>query len=425
MRWTSMTSEAYVHARRQGGGSDIVGRYRVIVPPTGRSRGEFEYAGSWLRNDHGRAFALDPENMPLQPGTFIIEGRGLLPGALADTTPDRWGRRLLEAKIPAERLPLRPHELLLATSDERVGCLSFSPKPAPPQPKPGYAMITDLSEIAEAFSKLDQGQPAGELPDRLWRAGNSLGGARPKAAVEHEGTLWLAKFARRDDTFDQCHAERATMLLAQACGMRVAETQVLDVGPRKAILVKRFDRDERMDPSCHYLSGLSALGLDETSDRGSYRELAQLLTRHGSDQVEDRHELFRRMVFNVLCGNRDDHLKNHAFLRYPSGDWRLSPAFDVLPQPDFEPQQAIAVGQFGSLPTIANCLTQAGDFNLSADEAKATVGDIKRIMSSWRRRYTAWGVPDATIARVGNAFSREIGDDEGCNLDETPRPFKA
>lgn len=235
-----------------------------------------------------------------------------------------------------------------------------------------------------------------------------MGGARPKAVVTHAGALWIAKFQRRDDTYDQCGAEHAALRLAARCGIDAAETKLLAVGPRRVVLVKRFDRDPATHtPTCHYMSGLTVLGLDETSDSGSYPDLALLLLRHGARHVSDRRELFRRMVFNVLCGNRDDHLKNHALLRR-NGGWHLSPAFDVVPQPDMDPQQAIGVGRSGSSPTTGNCLTRARDFDLSPDEARAIVSDLTARMRRWRQDFSADGVDDATIGRLARAFSKDL-----------------
>ena len=138
-----MTSEVYVHVRHRGGATDLAGRYRRVAPAAGQPYGEFAYVGSWLRNDHGRAFALDPEHLPLQPGPFRTTGRGRLPGVLADATPDRWGRRLIAHRRPVDRSPMTAGDWLLATGDERVGCLAFSETPAPPPPHPGYAATAD------------------------------------------------------------------------------------------------------------------------------------------------------------------------------------------------------------------------------------------------------------------------------------------
>ncbi|MFY9291378.1 MAG: type II toxin-antitoxin system HipA family toxin [Methylorubrum rhodinum] len=401
-------SEVYIHARHADGATDLVGRYRLVAAAAGSSYGEFVYVGSWRRNDHGRAFALDPDHLPLQQGPFGSTGRGRLPGVLADATPDRWGRRLIEYRRPPGRPLMTACDWLLATGDERVGCLAFSQTPDPPPPRPGSANEADLDDIADGFERLERGETVEGLAARLWSAGASMGGARPKAVVSHEGALWIAKFQRRDDTYDQCGAEHATLRLASRCGIDAAETKLLTVGPRRVVLVKRFDRDPAMHtPTCHYISGLTVLGLDETSASGSYPDLALFLLRHGARHVSDRRELFRRMVFNVLCGNRDDHLKNHAFLRRDGG-WRLSPAFDVVPQPDMDPQQAIGVGRSGSYPTTGNCLTRARDFDLSPDDARAIVADLTARMRLWRQDFFADGVDDASIGQLARAFSKDL-----------------
>ena len=402
------TSEVYIHVRHEDGTTNLVGRYRLVALAAGPSYGEFAYVGSWRRNDHGRAFALDPDHLPLQQGPFRSTGRGRLPGVLADATPDRWGRRLIEYRRPLGSPLMTACDWLLATSDERVGCLAFSETPTPPPPRPGSATEADLDGIADGFERLDRGEAVEGLAARLWSAGASMGGARPKAVMTHGGALWIAKFQRRDDTYDQCGAEHATMRLASRCGIDAAETRLLAVGPRKVVLVKRFDRDPVTHaPTCHYMSGLTVLGLDETSASGSYPDLALFLLRHGARHVSDRRELFRRMAFNVLCGNRDDHLKNHAFVRRDGG-WRLSQAFDVVPQPDMDPQQAIGVGRSGSYPTTGNCLTRAQDFDLSPDDAREIVAGLAARMRLWRQDFAADGVDDATIGRLAHAFSKDL-----------------
>lgn len=356
-----------------------------------------------------------------RPAAFRSTGRGRLPGILADATPDRWGRRLIEHERPIDAPPMGSGDWLLATGDERVGCLAFSETPAPPSPRPGYAATADLDSIAEGFERLERGEAIGGLAGRLWSAGISLGGARPKAVVEHCGAQWIAKFQRRDDTYDQCGAEHATMRLAARCGIAVAETRTRDVGPRRVVLVKRFDRDPgTYAPTCHFMSGLTALGLDETSDSGSYPELARFLHLYGAQHGSDRRELFRRMAFNVLCGNRDDHLKNHAFLRR-DGAWRLSPAYDIVPQPDMDPQQAIGVGRSGSYPTIGNCLTRAPDFDLSQDEARDLVATLAARMRSWRQDFAADGVDEATIRRLARAFSTDLDRPPASEAAASPR----
>jgi serine/threonine-protein kinase HipA len=405
-------SEAYVHARFADGSSRLVGLYQLVTPQGAAAFGRFSYVGSWRRNEHGRAFPLDPENLPLAPGPFEARRRERLPGPLADTTPDRWGRRVVEATRPAARPPLSPADWLFVTGDERVGCLAFSATSDPPAASEGFAGAADLAELGEQFERLDRGEAADANAARFFQAGRSLGGARPKAAIALDGALWIAKFQRRDDEYDQCAAEHATMRLAAACGIETAETRLRDVGPRRVVLVRRFDRTAGppFRPTAHYVSALSLLDLDETSDAGSYLDIAGFLHRISARHRQDREELFRRMVFNVLSGNRDDHLKNHAVLCDASG-WRLSPAFDIVPQPDFEPMQAIGVGASGAYPSIANCLSRCGEFGLDAAPARGIVDRMIETMKPWRRMFSEDGVPDATVRRLERAFAKSLGED--------------
>jgi serine/threonine-protein kinase HipA len=397
------SSECYVFSHLPGDRAKLVGRYRYVRTPGARAFGEFGYAGSWLRHQH--AFPLDPTNLPLSRETFTTVKRGCLFGPLADATPDRWGRELVARLEPGKLLS--PVDWLYAAGRDRVGCLAFGPQPelatAPGQER---LHLRSLETIAKEFAKIEAGLPADPHAARIYTAGVSMGGARPKAVIEADDHLWIAKFERATDTFDQCGAEHATMRLAALCGLGVAETHLVDVGRRKAILVKRFDRSEGPNylPTIHYLSALSLLNGDETSADGSYFAIASELLRHATRPDKARKELFGRMVFNVLCGNRDDHPKNHALI-YGTEGWNISPAFDVLPQPDMLPEQAIAVGRSGVFPSIANCLSRCGDFGLSLDEAQSEVSRIATIVATWRDVFEQEGLAISTIEKVAPAFA--------------------
>lgn len=396
-------SESYIFSYLPDGQPKLVGRYRYVRSAGSRAVGEFGYAGSWLR--YAEAFPLDPSNLPLSRETFSTIKRGCLFGPLADATPDRWGRELVARREPGKLFS--PVDWLYAAGRDRVGCLDFGPEPKlPPDRPPDRLDLKSIEAIAAEFRKIEAGLPADPTAARIYNAGISMGGARPKAVIEADKRLWIAKFSRATDTFDQCGAEHATMRLAAMCGLNVAETRLVDVGPRKAIIVNRFDRSEgpHFSPTVHYLSALSLLNGDETSADGSYSAIAAELLRHSSEPGGDRIELFGRMVFNVLCGNRDDHLKNHAFI-YSGGNWKLSPAFDVVPQPDMQPEQAIAIGRSGVYPSIANCLSHCSDFGLSTDEAQAEVERIATIATTWRRVFENVGVDNATIERIAPAFA--------------------
>ncbi len=395
------SDEAFVFARLADG-VRIVGRYRYRRSEGSRAIGEFGYAGSWLA--YAGCFPLDPVNLPLSDEVFQTTKRGCLFGPLADATPDRWGRELIHRRYPGRTLS--PVEWLLESGPDRVGCLDFSATTTPTLQPIHRLGIGSIEAIASEFQKIEAGQPADPDAESIYKAGTSLGGARPKAVIEIGSALWIAKFERATDTFDQCSAEHATMMLARACGIDAAETRLIDVGPRKAVLVKRFDRSIAPDarPTAHFLSALSLLNEDETSPEGSYYAIAAELLRHSAAPHEDRAELFRRMVFNVLCGNRDDHLKNHALLRGDKG-WRLSPAFDIVPQPDMPPAQAIALGRSGVFPSLANCMSRCGDFGLSEEAATSEIRRLCEVTASWEVFFARSGTPQTTIGRIAPAFN--------------------
>ena len=388
---------------RIGGTPHPVGRYEFAATESGRPAAQFRYARSWLRNDGGVSFPLDPINLPLQEGPFTAPQRAGLFGPLADATPDVWGRRVIQSERPGGMMS--PPQWLLATSDDRVGCLTFSTSSTPPPTQRAYVGASNLDRIASEFERLQRGQKTDPQYELLYRAGKSLGGVRPKTVVEIDGSLWIAKFQKHDDEYDQCIAEHAAMSLARDCGISTAETRTVSVGRRRAVLVKRFDRSESApyDPSAHFLSALSLLNLPETSSAGSYSEIAQELLKYSSKPHDDRKELFTRMVFNVACGNRDDHLKNHALL-HTEEDWLLSPAFDIVPQPDMYPMQAIAIGRSGVYPSRANCLSCPSDFGLTTEQAENIVDRIAGIVTDWRDRFKAYGVDDETLDRLAGAF---------------------
>jgi serine/threonine-protein kinase HipA len=391
-------------SRWPDGATAVVGRYRCARDRSDRDLGEFRYARSWADNAHGRAFPLDPVNLCRCRRKRCSPPSAAACGVLADTTPDRWGRRLFRL---TNQGPVSPCDWLLATGDERVGCLAFSATAAPPVAAPWFLPFGTCPQVADAFERIARGEDADPKLLALYRAGRSLGGARPKAVIAHQGGLWIAKFPRHDDDIDQCAAEHATMRLAERCGIATAETQLVDVGAgRRAVLVQRFERGSDARPTAHFISALSLLDIDETSTEGSYAQIAGVLRQHGAAHARDREELFRRMLFNVLCGNRDDHLKNHALLYHHADGWRLSPAFDVVPQADIvEPVQAIAVGKLDVIPTIENCLSRCGEFGVAEDAARAVADAMVERMRDWQDFFRALGVPEATIGRLRRVFA--------------------
>jgi serine/threonine-protein kinase HipA len=378
------------------------------------SHARFRYGDRYLaRKDR---LALDPVMLPLsEPGHAVEhttpEGFALFNG-LRDAAPDGWGRHLMERAAGAQALSELDH--LVASGEDRVGALAFGPDLSGPRrvaPWLGGDLAgetLDLAAMIRAAERLDHEE---ELDDSLRRflvRGSSLGGARPKATTERGGKLWIAKFGRREDRFDVCRAERATMTLARRCGLTVPRVALERAFGRDVYLVERFDRvgPARAPRRVPFVSGLTLLGAHE-SDRGhSYRELAEALRRHGSAPRADLTQLFRRMVFNVLVTNTDDHLRNHGFLSDGRG-WRLSPAYDLLPFPQTSSnrQLALGVGLDGRTATLENALSDCGAFGLTAKEAAAVVREMRKAASSWRRTFAACGLTRRDQALLEPCFS--------------------
>ncbi|MBF0305542.1 MAG: type II toxin-antitoxin system HipA family toxin [Alphaproteobacteria bacterium] len=390
---------AFVFLARAGAWTPVA-LLEVGLQREGRPHYSFSYGRKWrARAD---AFPLDPVHLPLDSA---IEPSPRMFGALLDSGPDRWGNRLLDERFAEKARPPTILDRLLLAGDDRAGALAFGPTADAPVLRPAMVPIRDLAAVEEAMVRFDAGERL--EPDLAVLAnGTSLGGARPKATVRRtDGGLWLAKFRRKADAIDVVRAEHATMTLAAAAGLRVADTEVVSLGAnREALLVRRFDRC--LDDRRPYLSALSLTGRAETDVGGGYPEIADAMRPHqvGSGRA-DLVELYRRMVFNVAIGNTDDHLKNHGFLR-AEGGWTLSPAFDVVPTVDGDDFQAISVGRMGTTPSRANLLSECGRFGLGAEDASAITARILEVTARWREHFAACGVPDADLRVIGRRVGR-------------------
>jgi serine/threonine-protein kinase HipA len=311
-------------------------------------------------------------------------------------------------------------DLILASGDYRVGALAFGPTPQRPEritpwgdgDAPGEHFT--LAELAEAAERAQHVDELDENLRRLLTAGSSLGGARPKAATEIDGQQWIAKFQARGDSFPECRVELATMRLAAECGMTVPALDFAHVLGRDIYMIERFDRARRGNHLRRrpFASGLTMLGAHESEvSRYSYADLAGVIRQHGIRVREDLHELFRRMVFNILVTNDDDHLRNHGFLLDGHG-WRLSPLYDVVPKPQvgLERRLVLGVGPQGRTATIANALAGAAAFDLSRGEALAMVTALRATVAArWEQQFEAAGLGPADRRRFATCFrlSRE------------------
>jgi len=362
----------------------------------------FSYEADWL--DHAHAFPLDPE-LDLTAGEFFPGDSNF--GVFMDSCPDRWGQVLMKRRetfVAKEdgRAPrtLGPWEFLLGVQDcTRMGALRFS-RPgerifladealsAPP-----VARIAELQSVAYELSrkKQDDSEKVKEWLKVLVAPGSSLGGARPKAnIIDEDGSLWIAKFPSADDDYDVALWEKLLQELAQRCGITVPDARIMQIGSGyHTFLVKRFDRcggNRRF-----FSSAMTMLGHRDTED-ASYLELAEFLATFGETEniARDLEELFTRVAFNVATANRDDHLRNHGFIRSPAG-WRLAPAFDM--NPSFrKDEHVLALDLHDRRPDMEVVLSTAGFYRLERSHAKNIVVEVSNAVAEWRTRARKLGL---------------------------------
>ena len=292
----------------------------------GRYASAFRYVPDYLADP--RAFALDPVALPLGGQEFT--STQLNPPLLAfeDALPDVWGRRLLVLRHGLKRGRQSEPHLLRVLGGAGLGALAFSQPGQAPEVGDPAADSVALAELADAAARLEAGEAVDDRSRLLLVAGSSPGGARPKALVRDADGHWIAKFSSRRDDCDMVGLEAASLALAQRAGLAVPDFRLAALpGGRRALLVRRFDRTPA--GRLHMLSFRAVLQASGFYVLG-YADLVAALRRHGEAPEIDVPRLYRQMVFNALLGNTDDHLKNFWLLRDAAG-WRLSPAFDLLP----------------------------------------------------------------------------------------------
>jgi serine/threonine-protein kinase HipA len=387
------------------------------------SHAVFQYGRRYLQR-HDRV-AIDPAALPLpdpeaSDQTFRTAPDFALFNGIRDASPDGWGRYLIAKAAGAETL--EEFDYLIASGDHRVGALAFGPDPTngPKRITPWgdgamageHLDLAGLLEAAERVQSVDRLDP--ELR-RFLEAGSSLGGARPKAATTRNGTPWIAKFSAKDDTYPVCRVEHATMTLAAECGLNVPRLALESVFHRDVYLIERFDRFVR-DGKTGRRSFASALTMLEAQEIAayhySYRDLAEVLRQYGTEPKQDLRELFRRMVFNILVSNDDDHLRNHAFL-FDGRGWRLSPLYDVVPRPQAGPHTnlILGVGDKGREASLQNALSGIAAFGLSGDEAVRLIEDLRlRVKGRWRHLLTENKIKPDDVTRLTSCFAKSEND---------------
>jgi serine/threonine-protein kinase HipA len=407
--------DVFVHIDLDGD-THLVGHLWIRESRRGTFGATFEYADSWRE---GRSsFAVDPL-LPLVPIGPYHKDR--LFGALADSAPDRWGKTLMsraermrakqEGRAPRH---LREIDFVLGVADiARQGALRFTTAedggflaPTSEAAVPPMVALPRLLAAAQGF--LDNPDNEKDL-NILLAPGSSLGGARPKASVlDESGRLSLAKFPKKDDPYSIPAWEHLALGLARDAGIRVAGSTLISIEGQDAIILERFDRDG--DKRIPFLSAMSLLdGVDR--EPRSYLEIAEVIRRFGARARTDLAELWRRMVFNILASNTDDHLRNHGFLCEGARGWTLSPAYDLNPVPvQVKPRflsTAIGEDPFDTSASLSHAFEVAEYFDMEEEEARTVAHEVARVTQQWAERARRLGISSSEIEFMATAFEHE------------------
>ena len=405
----------YVYADFLSFQKELIGKL-YVSQTRGNEFCSFEYDSNWLQNGFA---SLDPD-LHMFAGRHYVNGPKTLFGIFADSCPDRWGRKLMDRReeLRAKTASEKPRKLtesdyLLGVYDEsRMGGLRFKIDPhgeflsnEKDYTTPPWTSLRELEQASIAFEQDNIGVD-GKWLRQLLAPGSSLGGARPKASVmAPDGSLWIAKFPSKHDSFDSGAWEMVAHDLAVQCGISVPEAKAEKFSKLgTTFLVKRFDRDGNR--RIHFSSAMTMLGKTDgagAGDRSSYLEIASFLKANGAKPKEDLSELWNRIVFSMAVSNTDDHFRNHGFLLTDDG-WRLSPMYDVNPD---------IYGEFLSLNVDAD--NSSIDFELAINaapyygiEKKTAREQVERIKSivreNWKKTANLYGISRAETERMEPAF---------------------
>jgi serine/threonine-protein kinase HipA len=376
----------------------------------GKESATFEYDDAWLK--HPARFALQPA-LALGKGPLHTPAGRQIFGAIGDSAPDRWGRILIQRnerrKATEEgRAPRSLGEIdyLLAVSDAaRQGALRFAEKEGGPFLAEGVQIppLLRLGELLNAALHVTADEDSDEDLKLLLAPGSSLGGARPKASViDRDGQLAIAKFPQDGDLVPVSLWEATALTLAARAGIPTPDWRLEKVAGRHALLLRRFDRDrERRIP---FLSAMSMLDAID-NDLHSYLEIADALRQFGVQAAEDCAQLWRRVLFNILISNSDDHLRNHGFL-YEAGGWRLAPAYDLNPVPvDIKPRiLTTAIDADDGTASVALALETASHYGLKLAQTRTIMREVGTAVSQWRKIASDIGLSKTEIERMASAF---------------------
>jgi serine/threonine-protein kinase HipA len=359
------------------------------------------------------AYALDP-SLPLVTGSLQTPVSRALFGAFSDCSPDRWGRTLLARREAARAKDagtapgsLSEADVLLGVRDDlRQGALRFRLSEDGPYlaQDSGVPVLTDLPALLDIAERVESGTADYDDLNRLFRAGSSLGGARPKAhVIDSDGRIAIAKFpSASSDTWNVMAWEKVSLDLARRAGIAVPDSRLIRIGDRTVLIVNRFDRQgtDRIG----YASAMTMLEASD-GDQRSYLEIAQVIEEQSPAVTDELRQLWRRICFTILISNTDDHLRNHGFLHERAESWRLSPAFDMNPNPAPGPKELSTAVDFNDFHASIDTLMGIAEYcRMDAREAVDVLAQVTSAVGHWRTTAISQGLPQAEIEKMEPAF---------------------
>ncbi|MCK9482698.1 MAG: HipA domain-containing protein [Bacteroidia bacterium] len=373
----------------------------------------FSYDEYWLEHYENK-YHLDPDIYPFRGQQFPKAEKGWF-GLFFDSAPDRWGRTLMKRKesILAKKenrsvQHLQESDFLLGVNDfVRSGALRFKEIGSSQFLSEGdnFAIppLARLRELENWSLRLEDNSEEEKWLLKLIHPGSSLGGARPKASViDEKGVLWIAKFPSMKDFANIGAWEKVAHTLAQMCGIEVPKTQIYSFTDQgSTFLSQRFDRIEK-GGRLHYTSALSLLGRKDWDSDASYLEIVEFILQFGSHVIADLNQLFRRILFNIAISNTDDHLRNHGFILNGSG-WKLSPAFDLNPDPRGK-SLSLAIDEINRSLDFELILSQAHHFRVNNKEAHLIKDEMLDRISGWRNIASSLKLKEYEIDQMESAF---------------------
>jgi serine/threonine-protein kinase HipA len=350
----------------------------------------FNYGKSYLKRKNAISI-YDPE-LPLQAGELPLRDGLSMPSCIRDASPDAWGRRVLINRMlglkgmDASNIELDELTYLLESGSDRIGALDFQLSATKYVPR--VSDQASLEELMQSAERVENGTPLQTDLDRALLHGSSLGGARPKALLGADDKKFIAKFSTSTDLYNVVKAEFIAMRLAKLAGLDVASVKLTKAFGKDVLLIERFDREKALQGWLRkpVVSALTLFGLDEMMAKyASYQDLAEVIRHRFTNPAETLRELYGRMVFNILCGNTDDHARNHAAF-WNGHSLTLTPAYDICPQPRTgnEASQAMLMDGDNRMSQLSVCLAAVPSFQLDRDRAKAIIKhQVQIIRDQW------------------------------------------